>query len=220
MRVVSRCLTLSFALALGSFSLPANTVTFDDLPSLTDMSTVSPYGGLNWTNYTSYKDSGTNSVTYDGYANGVVSQPGAVFSGGEIAGDTVVEISGSFSSSTPFTLNAAYLGAAHRNGEEVVVNGFNGSNLVFSQTLTLFTSGAQQYSFEEAGLTSVVITPVAGTGVDTYGCGSFNCTQFTMDNLEINDPIPTNAPEPASLLLGGLAFGVLGLLRGRLARGN
>ncbi len=203
-------------ICIGALSslCPAATLNFDDLPSLTDMSTVSPYNGLNWSNYISYTDSGTGAVTYDAYPNGVVSQPGALFSGGELnsAGN---EITGTFSGAggSSFTLNSAYLGAAHYNGQQIVVAGFNGVVPVFSDTLTLTTTGAQKFLFEETGLTSVTITPVAGTGTDTYGCGTFNCTQFTMDNLEINDPIPASIPEPSSFWLMGIAAVGLTLAR-------
>jgi len=140
-----------------------------------------------------------------------------VFSGGEL-NNPGNEITGTFSGAgaSTFTLNSAYLGAAHYDGEEVVVAGFNGLLPVFADTVTLKTTGAQKFLFEEPGLTSVTITPVAGTGIDTYGCGAFNCTQFTMDNLEINDPIPTTAPEPSSLWLIGTAS--VGLILGRRRR--
>jgi len=207
---------LSFCVVASSPRCSATTLTFDNLASLTSMSTVSPYGGLNWTNWTSYTDSGMSSLNYDGYAKGVVSQPGALFSGGEIS-SSGNEITGMFSGAggSTFTLNTAYLGAAYYDGEKLAISGFNGVTPVFSTTVTLITTGAQKFSFEEAGLTSVNMTPVPGTGTDTYGCGTFNCTQFTMDNLEINDPIPTSAPEPASLYLVSLAA-VAWMLRKRL----
>ena len=211
--------TLSTVIPLSilalSFSCPAATITFDDLTNFTSMSSVSPYNGLDWTNYTSYTSSG---ISHDGFPNGVVSQPGAVFSGGEL-GTPGNEITGTFTghNGSTFTLNTAYLGAAYYNGEKVVVDGFNGVSLVFTQTLTLATTGAQKFSFEEANLTSVTITPVFGTGSPNANCGTFNCTQFTMDNLEINDPIPT-APEPGFLILPGIAVLGSAVMRRKLSR--
>jgi hypothetical protein len=173
----------------------AATITFDDITTpFTNLATISPYQGFTWTNFTSYD----TTVTSGGFPGGIVSSPDAVLSGGEFNDGGVVEIVGSITSTTPFTLNSGFFGAGWLPGQQLLVTASNG----FSETLTLNTTGAQQFVFNQTGLTEVDFTPIANSGTsDPFGCGTFNCTQFTLDNLVVNEAVPAGAPEPATAAL-------------------
>lgn len=115
---------------------------------------------------------------------------------------------------TNFKLNSVDLSS--RYGSEVTLEGFLGSNLVDSKTVTL-TSSYQTFTENWANVSSVRIC----NGAVTTSCPSFlSFNQVGMDNVRINESIAA-VPEPATwgLMLMGL-LGIGGLLRiQRKARG-
>ena len=180
----------------------AQLATFDDLPGCTPDNTggtliSNGYAGFNWDNF--YVADGPNTSAYygslgyggAGYGNGTVTQRCIALNGYGAS---------SMISAAPFTFNGGYFTAAFTDGLTVNISGYNGATLLFSQMLTLDTSGPQLLNVNWDNLTSV--TFASGDGQP----GS----QFVFDNFRFNNtPDPTITPEPASMTL--LATGLLGL---------
>jgi hypothetical protein len=72
------------------------------------------------------------------------------------------------------------------------------------------TSGAALFGFAFNNIDTLTFSSSAGAGgSDPFQCGGFNCTQFTMDDLELNassEPPPTSVPEPGSFALFGIGL--------------
>jgi hypothetical protein len=186
-------------IAMATVAAPAHAqlATFDDLPGCTPGNTggtliPNGYAGFNWDNF--YIADGPNTATVQGgpgYASGTVT-PRCIALNGYGASSMI--------SAAPFTFNGGYFTAAFTNGLTVNISGYNGATLLFSQVLTLNTSGPQLLNVAWDNLTSV--TFASGDGQP----GS----QFVFDNFRFNNtPDPTITPEPASMTL--LATGLLGI---------
>lgn len=181
------CLTLATA---GSAS--AATLNFDDLvPNLQgDTEGIIPngYGGFNWTNF--YFVDSTN-YPGSGYANGTTSPKNVAFIG--FPQDNVFS---EISSSTLFTFNNAFFTAAF-NPVNVLIEGFQGTTTLFSETLSLNTTGPNFFEPNWSGLDRLRFTPQNPTGGDSL--------YFAMDDFTTT-PVPTPALLPG---LVGLGLGVL-----------
>jgi hypothetical protein len=194
-------LVLSIALATAP-AAHATTLTFDNLSGFEDLSTVSPYNGFNFTNFLAWSGGTTGN-----YPNGVVSSPNFIFSGGQINPSSPTDIVGTIAANSgTFTFNSAYMTYAWLPGLQVDVVGLNGATVVDSQIITLSNAAATQFVFNWANLTSLTFTGVPGTGTsDPFSCGSFNCTQFTIDNFSVS-----TVPEPSAWAMMLLGFAGLG----------
>src|SRR6185437_6341071 len=154
---------------------------------------------LQWNNFaviSAYNYPGT------GYYNGMVTRNNDVFDANGL--------SASFSRSTPFDLDSAYLTAAFKTGMfqtsmQVEVQGYNGSSLVYDNTYTLMFDSTTTMgpaaptliNFDYTGVTEVNFIPSSG--------------QFVMDNLTVT--IPETAP---TLILLGISVLGLRMASGRL----
>lgn len=206
--------TIALVLSIGSVcSASATVLNFDDLSEFGVPPT--PYNGFDFTNFTAF-DGGS----VGNYPNGVVSSPYFIFSGGQSNVAAPVDVVGTIAAdSGTFIFNSVYMTYGWLPGLQVIVDGYNGASLIDTQTVTLNASAATQFTFNWTNLTSITFEGVAGTGTsDPYSCGSFNCTQFTLDNLEVNDPVPGTTPLPATLPLSASGLGALGLLLRRAKR--
>lgn len=190
-------LITALAMAVAASPAQAQLATFDDLPGCTPANTggtliPNGYAGFNWDNF--YVADGPNTAVAQGgagYANGTVTPRCIALNG--FGGSSMI-------SAAPFTFNGGYFTAAFTNGLTVNISGYNGATLLFSQMLTLNTSGPQLLNVDWDNLTSV--TFASGDGQP----GS----QFVFDNFRFNNtPDPTITPEPASMTL--LATGLLGI---------
>lgn len=211
---------LTLASSQASF---ADLVTFDELDASAGdipLSDVNPYHTLTWTNFSAY----TSLPGFDGFNNGIVSGANAAYSGGELAGDAITPVVGSISSARLFDFQSAALGAGWYDNLSLTIQGWRAGAALYSQTLNLNTNGSQFFAFDFIGIdTLTFVTAASVATLDPFLCGSFNCTQFALDNLlfefTADGGPPANVPEPGSamLLLAGL-LGFVPFLRRRPIR--
>jgi hypothetical protein len=167
----------------------------------------SPYQGFTWQDFRYYSfDANAGFPTWQA---GIVSQPNAAYSGGEVG---VTQIVGVISSATPFDFVSAYLGSPNYATMNLTVQGLQGSTVAFSQVVSVNNNGADLFTFNFLNIDSLRFF-----GSDTPGdpCGDFNCSQFSVDDLQFA-PATTAVPEPSTMSLLGL--GALALMRKRQRR--
>jgi hypothetical protein len=168
-------------------SARALTVNFDDLSaSITPIS--NGYAGLDWNNFYAFKPE-TNGFGGTGYGNGRVSLQNVAYNGF----GSPAEIS----SGSSFTFNSTYLTGAWSNGLDILVEGFQGGNSLFTRSLTVGSTSPTLFTFDWVGIDRLKFTSSGGVDAGYNGGGD----HFAMDNFTFNEPI-TTVPTPA--LLPGL----------------
>lgn len=210
--VVIAAIVLNVSPALGQ------TVGFDDIDaSAGDVSldALGAYQGLSWSNFYGY----TTTPGFDGFNNGIVSQSNAAYSGGQTFEGGLTPVVGSIQSTSAFDFLSADLGAGYYDGLSLTITGYLGAAQLYTQTLTLGTTGAQSFGFSFSGIDRLTFSAFTTAGSsDPFACGAFNCTQFTMDNMairaaDVTSPIPE--PSTALMLLPGLGLVMAFRLRRR-----
>jgi hypothetical protein len=168
-------------------SAKALTVNFDDLPEA-----VAPisngHAGLDWNNFYAFNHE-ANGPGVTGYENGRVSRQNVAFN----AYGTPAEIS----SSGTFTFNSTYLTGAWNNGLNILVEGFQGGNSLFTRLVTVDSTSPTLFTFDWVGIDRLRFTSSGGVDAGYGGIGN----HFAMDNFSFNKSI-TTVPTPA--LLPGL----------------
>ena len=201
------------SLAKETYATP---ITFDDIDaSFGDVSLdgISPYQELTWTNFYVY----TAFAGFDGFNNGVVSGTNGAYSGGETFGSGIAPVVGTITSDSLFNLESLYLGSGYYDGLQVTIEGKRAGSTIASTTVNVDTTGAVFTNLNFLGLNEIDIYAVAtASTTDPYFCGSFNCTQFTIDDLTLSPssytPPPSLVSEPSTLPLFGLAAITLGMV--------
>ncbi|MDP4026848.1 Hint domain-containing protein [Methylobacterium sp. NEAU 140] len=135
------------------------------------------YGGFNWTNFNAL-DGTQNAFQGTGYRNGIVSSPNVAFN--------AAGLSGSFSSTSSFTLNDFYATSAFQNPASIQVTGSLNGVQVYNTTITPNSQAPTLYSFNWTGINQVTIAP------NTPGQGQ----QFVIDNLRVNEAVPVQPAAP------------------------
>jgi hypothetical protein len=108
---------------------------------------------------------------------------------------------------TSFDFNGFDLsGSKPSSNLHFTLEGLNGSNVVDSAILSLTGNAFSTYTFDWANVTEVEIVSTASLPVN------WGTNTLVMDNIEINDPLPS-APEPAPLVLLGIGLTALAFIR-------
>jgi hypothetical protein len=192
------CLIAGWSLNVAC-ATAATIVNFDNLDASSGDVVLGSYNGFIWGNLSAY----TNTPGFPGYNNGIVSGPNAAYSGGQVFTTSVMPITGTISSSTPFDFISSYLAAGNYDNLNVTVEGLRNGTMLFTKTVTVSTSGAQLVDFGFDGINEIELFASATAATsDPYGCGPFNCTQFTVDNLTFAPYSAT--PEPSTSFLFGM----------------
>jgi hypothetical protein len=174
-------------------------INFDNLDASAGDVELGSYAGFTWGNFSAY----TNTPGVPGYNNGIVSGPNAAYSGGQVFTTSVMPITGTISSATSFDFLSGYLASGNYDDLDVTVEGLLNGTMLFSKTVTVNTSGATLFDFGFDGIDQVAFYgSTTNATSDPYACGSFNCTQFTVDNLTFAPYSAT--PEPSTSALFGL----------------
>jgi hypothetical protein len=179
-----------------------------DTGLITNQAVPNGYGGLDWSNFR-----GLNADAYvpSGYQTGTITHPFVVIN--ELPPpEDVAAAQSTFSSATPFDFASVYLTAAWNFGMPVLVEGYQGANLIpaYSMTVRLDMTAPTFVDANFAGVNRVVLT-VTGPGTPGPAGGG---TYFAMDDLTIN-PVS----EPGTLVFLGTGLTSLAMFLRRLRAG-
>lgn len=184
-------------IALGAMgAAQAAVLTFDDVTIDDSGAIPDGYGGLNWNDMGVYNAQQFEQLDLNtGWINGTVSGNYAAHTGYE----AIVS-----SSSSRFDFNSVSLTGLYNNALNILVEGFLGGALKYSQTVVVNTDAATFFNFDFLGIDQLKFASSGGTS-----SGFADLPYFAMDNFTITETAPTSVPEPASVL-GLLAVGTLG----------
>jgi hypothetical protein len=175
-------------------------VTFDGLPnSTTGTFIASPYSGLNWSNfYVLNGISHANVLGTNGGFYGMVSASNIAFNG--FGNPAEIDSPG-----TNFNFLSAYLTGAWNSNLNIQVEGFNGTDLLYNQTVVASATNPTLFTFNYLDINRLYFDSYGGepafTPVPAYN--------FAMDNFTFEF-----IPEPSSFLLAALGcISLVALLR-------
>lgn len=175
-------------LALSTVSARSQTViTFDDL-RLTGVGEYLPngYQGLDWNNF--YCLNGVLVTTNDGLHYGIVSGSNVAFN----AGGDPAQID---SVGTNFNFLGAYFTGLWNSNLNVQVEGFNGTNLIYDQTLVASATNPTLVTFDYLNIDRLYFDSYGGETAFGFDYGP----EFVMDNFTFEF-----IPEPSTFLLAAL----------------
>lgn len=183
---------------LGLFAVLCNpvvaqTLTFDD-QNFQSAQIYNGYGGMNWTNFFLTSGSTSGPIT-SGYDNAVVSPTKVAVNGsGEPA---------SMIGLAPFTLNSFYMTAAWNDQLLVHVTGYREGISIYAMSFSVNTDAPKLIMLDWANIDQVNFSSEGGIPkLDWFDYG--NGTNFAMDNLTINMPVPE--PIVWQMMVSGLGL--------------
>ena len=150
-------------------STKADILTFDDIYTGDYLTTIpNGYGGFNWEQFGVIK--GSTSFPGSGHDKGTVS-------GEYVAFNILSNVATIYKSST-FDFNGAYLTAAWRDELFIKIDGYLGSTLLYTQTVTVDNTGPTWFIFDFCCIDRLVFSSWAVSGSSTH---------FAMDNFTFNE---------------------------------
>jgi len=173
------------------------TLTFDEFLLVYGETDPIPngYASLQWVNF---YDMNPNNIYQgpfgSGYLNAVVSLNNVIWN----ASGNPAQIS----SSTPFSLDSAYMTAAWMDGLQIEVQGFIGSSMTYDNIYTINTDSPTLVAFNYLGVNQVTFIASGGTQHYAQGWG----TEFAIDNMVVTVPEPNGI---SLLLLGIVCIGII-----------
>ena len=189
-RLTLICNVAVLVLAAGSAQADIGVWTFDEL-SGSGSPVPNGYGGFNWSNMY-YLNPAGSVYAGSGYRNGMVSSPNVAYN----AYGSAAAVSDGV-----FDFAGAYLTAAWRDGLNITVNGYSGTTLLYTQTVTVNHTGPNWFSFNYYGIDKLEFSSSGGTEVPgLQGSGS----HFAMDDFTV-------VPVPGAVALGILGLGAVGV---------
>lgn len=185
-------------LVFSAFSARSQTVvTFDDLSETASGSWLqNGYQGLNWnTVLVNNAILGTNSVwrgpTGDYYGMVSLSNVAVLFGNPSITGNSEIDSPG-----TNFNFLSAYFTGAFDSNLNIEVQGFNGTNLIYDQTVVASATNPTLFAFNYLNIDRLYFNSSGGEPA----FGFYNDTgEFIMDNFMFE-----YVPEPSTFLLAAL----------------
>lgn len=190
-------------MAAGAALLVPNTAsastTLDfEVPDTGRFAPIGPsYGGLTFTNWAVIDGPGYGP---SGYANVITSGQQSACGCAADYGQTFTSIS----SGSAFDLLGGNFASAWNNGASLLVQGYLGSTLLYSQNYLLNTTGPSALVFGFTGIDLVNFSISGGTPSGLSGGGNY----FAVDDLRIN--AVSAVPEPATWAMMLLGFGFVG----------
>ncbi|KQT31941.1 hypothetical protein ASG29_08710 [Sphingomonas sp. Leaf412] len=193
---------LLFALAasaavLASGAASADTLDFET-PDVAAFERIGPsYAGYTFTNWAVVDGPGYGA---SGYANVITSgQQSACGCASDFG-----EIYSSISNGTAFDLIGGNFASAWNDGATLLVEGYRGASLLYSQSFVLNTTGPSALTFGFTGIDLVNFSISGGTPSGLSGSGNY----FGVDDLQL--AASSGVPEPATWALMIMGFGAAG----------
>jgi PEP-CTERM motif len=201
-------ISLAIALIVVSLflSVVARAQTVINFDDLSGGAIPNGYAGLQWNNFQalttqlSYGQFGASPYNYTS-----VSYPNIAFNNNGAPA--------SFSSSQPFNFMSTYVSGIWNNGMQVEIQGFEGTQLAYDNTFTVYAADPLLETLNYSGVTQVSFISSGGNPIRPPDEGGG--LQFAMDNVTIEF-----VPEPSSWVLSLPGMGVIGYMLVRRSQGR
>lgn len=183
---------------LGAVCYPVNAdiLGFEDVTSTTQyIQMPANYSGFTWTHFNvGHKDF----MGPSGYQNCTVGNYSA-FTYDQYTGNAD---RGTISSTTLFDFDGAFLMSAWRNSMQIKVDGYRGTDLLYSNAVIVNAQTTTWFDFDYLGIDRLELTSSGGTWA---GVG-YNTLHMIVDNFTFNETV-VPVPVPGAMLLGVLGLG-------------
>lgn len=195
MKVCFSLLASAALLVLPVTAQAADIIDFED-PDTGSFQYIGPnYSGLTFTNWAVIDGLGYGA---SGYANVITSGQQSACGCAADFGQTITSIS----SISSFDLVGGNFASAWNDGATLLVEGYLGASLLYSQNFVLNTSGPSALVFGFNGIDQANFSISGGTPSGLPGAGDY----FAVDDLQINAAAAVPEPATWAIMLLGFAF--------------